>query len=217
LFKDEQFFFNEDDDSTPVHVNESSHPEDVVTVGDLIKCLRVNAKLDDKAMFRVNKAEAMLFDVHSKGGTTVIDIVPAKDARRMDEDVELSLDGRMPEDYITMGDLVKLGKQSYPHNATGWIIDNIVGIVDGKVIDFKDVKYARPETYPSNGIFYLLDGKPASYDAAKTEIGAVLSENSSNKKEDAVNEAITYEQWQEAAEWFDNNGYDLEDDEVRQE
>lgn len=222
VFKDEEFFFNEKEKVDEVTDEEAAlseaarQPEDVVTVEDFIELLRRNAKLDDKLMFRVNKASAMLFNVNSRAGTAVVDIIPAKDSRRLDEDIVLDLNG-MIDDFLTMGDLVRLGKKAWPHNSTGWMIDNIAAVVDGKVIDFKDAKYARTENYLSNGTFFLLDGKPASYDAAKTEIDTMLSENSGDKKKDVVNEAITHEQWQEAAEWFDNNGYDLEDDEVRQE
>lgn len=86
-------------------------PEDVVTVDDLISMLRSHASLDDKLMFRVNKQEHSLFDIHSKGGVTVIDLVKGK----------------------------------------------------------------------------------------------------------YMNESITPEQWKEAADWFNSNGYEVEDDEVRLE
>lgn len=223
VFKDEEFFsFDEKEKVDEVSDEEAAlseaarQPEDVVTVEDFIEFLRRDTKLDDKLMFRVNKASAMLFNVNSRAGTAVVDIIPAKDSRRLDEDIVLDLDG-MADDFLTMDDLVRLGKKAWPNNSTGWIIDNIAAVVDGKVVDFKDVKYVRPEGYPSNGTFFLIDGKPASYDAVKTEIDATLSENSNDKKEDVVNEAITHEQWQEAIDWFNNNGYEIEDDEVRLE
>ena len=60
--------------------NESVHQaEDVVTVSDLIELLNRDAKLDDKIMFRVHKKNGMLFAVNSRGGTVVVDIVPAMD------------------------------------------------------------------------------------------------------------------------------------------
>ena len=61
------------------------NPEDVVTVGDFIELLRSRTDLDDKLVLRVAKKTAMLFDVNSKAGTTVIDIIPSIDAKRVNE------------------------------------------------------------------------------------------------------------------------------------
>lgn len=177
-------------------------PEDVVTVGDFIELLRRRTKLDDKIVFRCDKEERALLDVTSKAGVTVVDVLDAK--ANVLEDVELSLDG-MSEDFLTVADLERMGRKSYPNSDTAWKLDNIAGVVDGKVVDFKDVKYVRPEGYPSNGTFFLLDGKPASDEAVKTEIGVILSESTSE----------TPENWQAAADWFTANGYPIEDDEAR--
>ena len=113
-FKD---IVKEDDDIRSFEdIAESTRqPEDVVTVEDFIELLRRRAKLTDKIMFRVYKKNGMLLDINSRGGTAVVDIVPA-----MDE----------------------------------------------------------------------------------------------NEK---VNESITPEQWEEAAAWFNANGYEIEDDEARLE
>lgn len=212
LFKDEEFFFekkqhavSETSDEDAALDESARSPEDVVTVGDFIELLRTRTKLDDKLMLRVHKKEAMLFDVNSRGGVTVVDIVPS--AGRMNEDVELSLDG-MHDDFLTVGDLARLGKQAYPHNSTGWMTDNIAGIVDGKVIDFTDVKYARPERYPSNGTFFLLDGKANSIDAYNAAKETMMNEST---VED------TPENWKEAADWFSSNGCPIEDNEDRLE
>ena len=185
-------------------LDEAVEPEDVVTVGDFIELLRRRTNLDDKIVIRCNKKEKVLFDVESKAGTAIVDILDAK--ARMLENIELDLNG-MAEDFLTASDLERMGKTSYPKNANAWKLDNIAGVVNGKVVDFKDVKYARPEGYPSNGTFFLLDGKPASYEAVKAEIGVMLSENV----------AETPENWQIAANWFTANGYPIEDDEDRLE
>ena len=67
-------------------LNESSrNPEDVVTVEDFIELLRARTNLDDKLMFRSYKKEALLFDVNSKAGITIVDIVPSADAKRISE------------------------------------------------------------------------------------------------------------------------------------
>ena len=101
VFKDEEFFFNEKAEQTQdneavdedTRLSEASRqPEDVVTVGDFIELLRTRADLDDKLMLRVAKKTAMLFDVNSRAGTTVVDIVPALDAKRLDEDEKTMLD-----------------------------------------------------------------------------------------------------------------------------
>ena len=94
LFKDEEFFFNEKDNEEQMNevtdeeaaLDESSrNPEDVVTVEDFIELLRARTNLDDKLMFRAYKKEALLFDVNSRAGITIIDIVPSVDAKRISE------------------------------------------------------------------------------------------------------------------------------------
>lgn len=241
VFKDEEFFFNEKaeqmqdneavDEDTQLS-EASRQPEDVVTVGDFIELLRTRADLDDKLMLRVAKKTAMLFDVNSRAGTTVVDIVPALDAKRLDEDektmldvedltkelqskanapidlvvvnadgnpyyvtkvvpkktsvilstraagvnenvdvnedIELHADHTL-EDFMTVADLRKLGQSTYKNNSDAWILDNIAGIVNGKVVDFSKVKYVRPEGYPSNGTFFLMDNSDASLAAYEKE------------------------------------------------
>ena len=94
LFKDEEFFFNEKDNEEQMNevtdeeaaLDESSrNPEDVVTVEDFIELLRARTNLDDKLMFRAYKKEALLFDVNSRAGITIVDIVPSADAKRISE------------------------------------------------------------------------------------------------------------------------------------
>lgn len=200
LFKGEEFFFETEDEEAAL--DEAVEPEDVVTVGDFIEILRRRTQLDDKIVFRCNKKEKVLFDVESKAGTAIVDVLDAK--ARMLENIELDLDG-MSEDFLIIADLERMGKKSYPKNGNAWKLDNIAGVVDGKVVDFKDVKYARPEGYPSNGTFFLLDGKPASYEAVKAEIGITLSESVED----------TPDNWKIAADWFTANGYPIEDDDAR--
>ena len=171
LFKDEEFFFEQEDESALDE--DATEPEDVVTVGDFIELLRRNSKLDDKLVFRSNKKEMILFDVNSKGGTTLVDIIDRKSG--MLESVELDLESNINGDYLTISDLEKMGKKAWPHNSTAWKIDNIAGIVNGKVVDFMNVKYIRPD-YPSNGTFYLLDGKPESLEAFNAEKDIILNE-----------------------------------------
>ena len=237
-------------DFSKVNVNESARqPEDVVTVDDLVSVLRRNGNPNDKVMFRIDKKECMLFDINSKGGTTVVDIVKGKpmseaydktheekweematwfnghgyeiedDEDRLDqiapqgdsilfkkgkrpdgkdadksmsfddaweiyqslkngqlnEDVELETTG-LSEDFITPNDLERIGQDAYKHNKDGWKDDNIAAIVNGKVVDCNIVKYIRPEGYPSNGTFFLLDGTKASLDAYENEKKIMLSE-----------------------------------------
>ena len=94
LFKDEEFFFNEKENEEQMNevtdeeaaLDESArNPEDVVTVEDFIELLRARTNLDDKLMFRAYKKEALLFDVNSKAGITIVDIVPSADAKRISE------------------------------------------------------------------------------------------------------------------------------------
>ena len=155
-------------------------PEDVVTVEDFITMLKTHAQPNDKLLFRVNKQEHSLFDAHSKGGVAVIDFVKGK---YMNEDVELEAN-EMANDFMTVSDLQRIGKKAYPNSDSAWLIDNIAGIVNGKVIDFSKIKYARPEGYPSNGTFFLLDGTQASLDAYEKEKAMMLSESDIVKKAD---------------------------------
>ena len=94
LFKDEEFFFNEKENEDQMNevtdeeaaLDESArNPEDVVTVEDFIELLRSRTNPDDKLMFRACKKEALLFDVNSKAGITIVDIVPSADAKRISE------------------------------------------------------------------------------------------------------------------------------------
>ena len=55
-------------------VTEEDVPEN--TVGALVKVLQKNCKDEDKLLFRVNKKECFIFDICSKNGTAVIDMVP---------------------------------------------------------------------------------------------------------------------------------------------
>jgi hypothetical protein len=203
-----------------------------VTIEDLIAMTKTHARPDDKVMFRINKEECSLFDLHSKGGIAVFDfvkgrlhesendnkddnamnetdddfmtvsdlvdelqdsttspnldlvlanvegnpyyitkVVPKKNAvllrcmpAGLNENVELDSNGTL-DDFMTVGDLRDIGQKAYPHNTSAWLVDNIAGIVDGKVIDFKFVKYVRPEGYPSNGTFFLLDDANSSIEA----------------------------------------------------
>lgn len=94
LFKDEEFFFNEKENEEQMNevadeeaaLDESArNPEDVVTVEDFIELLRSRTNLNDKLMFRAYKKEALLFDINSKAGITIVDIVPSADAKRISE------------------------------------------------------------------------------------------------------------------------------------
>ena len=251
LFKDEEFFFNENDanedqmnevtDEEAALDESARNPEDVVTVGDFIELLRSRTDLDDKLVLRVAKKTAMLFDVNSKAGTTVIDIIPSIDAKRVNEsendaplsvsdlidelkdstsspnldlalanvegnpyyitkvvakknavllrcipagfneNVELDSNGTL-DDFMTVGDLRDLGQKAYPNSRDAWLVDNIAGIVNGKVIDFKSIKYVRPEGYPSNGTFFLLDKSEASLAAYEKEKALMLSEKDNDMK-----------------------------------
>lgn len=160
-------------------------PEDVVTVGDFIELLRRRTKLDDKIVFRTNKKEMVLLDVISKGGVAVVDSVVGNS--RMNEDVELTADSPI-EDFMTVADLQKLGQSTYKNNSDAWLLDNIAGIVNGKIVDFSKVKYVRSEGYPTNGTFFLMDGTNASLEAYEKEKAIMLSE----KEKQDVNEGRSW-------------------------
>lgn len=66
-------------------------------------------------------------------------------------------------------DLKRLGTNAYPHNKEAWMWDSLVGVVDGKVVDFEEVEHFKP-TYPGEGSFFLLDGTEASKKAYEKEV-----------------------------------------------
>lgn len=63
---------------------------------------------------------------------------------------------------MSVNDLKRVGKDTYPHNKDAWMLDSIAGIVNGKVVDFTKIKYVRAEGYPTNGTFFLMDNSDAS-------------------------------------------------------
>ena len=98
-FKGEEFFFNEKEKEEQMNevsdeeaaLDESAQqPEDVVTVGDFVELLESRTKLDDKIMFRTNKSPCVLFDVQSKGGTALVDLVKGKYNDNVLEDEEMN-------------------------------------------------------------------------------------------------------------------------------
>ena len=69
------------------NINEAARsPEDVVTVDDFISVLKRNANPNDKIAFRSyrDKNEMAVFDIHSKGGVTVVDVVAKKKVNETD-------------------------------------------------------------------------------------------------------------------------------------
>ena len=104
-----------------------------------------------------------------------------KDGKKpVNEDIELDADGPI-EDFMTIADLRKLGQSTYKHNSDAWILDTIVGVVNGKLVDFAKVKYVRSESYPTNGTFFLMDGTDASAEAVEKEKSIMLGEKEVNE------------------------------------
>ena len=180
FFEEADKEINETEDKA-VALNESKNdPEDVVTVKDFIYLLREKTDLDDKISFRANKKENVLLNVDSKNGYAVIDFVDGK--KRFNEHVELATDElRFPDEGMMIKDIQNIGINAYPRNRYGWMTDNIVGVVDGKVVEFKDIKYIRPD-YPTNGTFYLIDGKPESLKAFEQHKELILNEKENMKE-----------------------------------
>ena len=148
-------------------------PEDVVTVKDLIVLLNAHAKQDDKLMFRCNKKTVSLFDVRSKNGIAVVDLVPSN--LNMLENEDQIKESKITGEYCNVDDLRLAAKDAYPENKDEWMTDDIVGIVNGNVVDFKEVQHFKPD-YPSEGTFFLLDGTKASKDAYEKQIEFMINE-----------------------------------------
>ena len=217
-----------------------------VTVGDFKKSLARNlAKDNDKLMFRVNKQAYEVFDMHGKGGTFVIDLIP-QITNNLNEDIiedpeidtaadlidtindatngninssvvkiqdnngreyditsisgyrsdlyigikdktsilesKSTNEAEKSSDYMNVFDLRKIGQPAYPNNKEGWMWDSLVGIIDGKVRDFNEVEHFKPD-YPSEGVFFLLDGTEASRKAYEKEVSRMMNENSKDVNE----------------------------------
>ena len=109
-----------------------------------------------------------------------------KDGKKpVNEDIELGADSPT-EDFMTVKDLERVGKATYPNNDTAWMFDTIAGVVNGKVVDFSKIKYVRSESYPTNGTFFLMDGTTASLEAYEKEKAVMLSEKDKEPRD--VNE-----------------------------
>lgn len=187
--------------------NESD--DDFMTVSDLVNELQDSTSVPtlDVVIANVEDNPYYVTKVIPKKRAVLLRCIPAG---TMNENVELDSNETL-DDFMTVSDLRDLGQKAYPHSTSAWLVDNIAGIVDGKVIDFKSVKYVRPEGYPSNGTFFLLDDANSSIEAYQKAKELMLSEK------ETTNESITPAQWQEAAAWFNANGYPIEDDEARLE
>ena len=125
-------------------------------------------------MFRVNKKPYEVFDMHAKGGTCVIDLIPQV-ANELNESEPAG-------DFMNVSDLKLLGQRAYPRHKDAWQYETIVGVVNGKVVDFKEVEHFKPD-YPSEGTFFLLDGSEASRQAYEKEVDVMMSESSKNMNE----------------------------------
>lgn len=208
VFKDEEFFFKENDNEDALY--ESN--EDMFTVSDLIDELQDATKSPnlDLVLLNVNGNPYYVTAVVPKKNAVLLRARPAgiHEKEKVNEDVEIDSDETM-DDFMTVGDLKRVGQSAYKNSDSAWLVDNIAGIVNGKVVDFTKIKYVRPERYPSNGTFFLLDKSEASLVAYEKEKALMLSEK------ETTNESITPAQWQEAAAWFNANGYPIEDDEAR--
>lgn len=64
-------------------------------------------------------------------------------------------------DIMSVADLKRIGEEKYPRNKDGWMYDSIVGVINGKIVDFAEVEHFKPD-YPGEGTFFLLDGSSAS-------------------------------------------------------
>lgn len=80
VFNGEEFFNEKacaESDEVDPELDESTRPEDVATVGDLILLLKTHDP-KDQVMFRADKQEYSLVDVQSKDGVTVLDFAKGK-------------------------------------------------------------------------------------------------------------------------------------------
>ena len=173
VFKDEEFFFNENDNKT---LDESSTTKDVVTVEDFMDALRSDASLDDKVAFIAGNKAYALDDIRSKGGVTVIDFVE-KNAEQLNESIDSEEDEDAP---LSVSDLIDELKDSTRSPNLDLALANVEG----------NPYYITKVVAKKNAV--LLRCRPAG-----------------------MNESLSYDQWREAFDWFNANGYPIEDDEGR--
>ena len=72
--EDEDAALSEDEDASTKAINEANM--DIVTVKDLVARINTYSKPTDKIMFSVRSKSYEVFDMHGKGGTFVIELIP---------------------------------------------------------------------------------------------------------------------------------------------
>jgi len=99
----------EEDLFAPDLIDEADSPEDVVTVQDLINCLRKYAEPDDKIVFRCKKKNLIMemSDIMSKGTVAVVDLKPSYDE---DNDFDTLKEGRSSSYFRDFGGYAGTGR-----------------------------------------------------------------------------------------------------------
>ena len=108
---------------------------------------------------------------------TTIDLTPTilNEADDNIDDANMTNEDDIRGDFMCIDDLKTLGEKDYPHNKDAWMHDIVVGIVNGKTIDFSRVEHIKPN-YPGEGTFFLLDGTKESYNTFEKERNIMLNE-----------------------------------------
>jgi hypothetical protein len=135
------------------NINEAARsPEDVVTVDDFISVLKRNANPNDKIAFRSyrDKNEMAVFDIHSKGGVTVVDVVAKKKVDE-EEDVKESRSWYRGGYGGTGSSYSKLGGRAPRGEAIGWYaVDELDPKAKGKTYGWR----CGPSNFPFVDLLY---------------------------------------------------------------
>lgn len=238
LFKGEEFFFNEAS-TEDIDAALAESTDNIVTTKDFVSQMKRNLANDsDKLMFRVDKKPYEVFDMHGKGGTFVVDLIPQV-ANSLNEDIIEDPDIDTAADLIdTINDatngnvnsaIVKIedntGREYNITSISGYKGNLYVGIEMKNAIreSMKKPTYMPYKNYRDKIISFIEDGLLSWEEVGNEclqrmstdEIEAMVrdrdwdDDRASSDKESAND--ITDEQWNEAFKWFEENGFKVHD------
>lgn len=159
----------------PLDESQLNESGQFVTIKDLKDAFK-DGKDNEKIMFKVDDAAYDIESIEAKNGVYVISLV--KTVLNENEQIK---EEDLHDHYLTAADLKRIGTKAYPYNKDAWLQEIIVGIIDGRVVDFTHVEHVKPNV-PSPGIFYIMDGKSSSFKALDKEREVIMNEGFNNSR-----------------------------------
>ena len=240
LFKGEEFFFNEAS-AEDIDAALAESTDNIVTTKDFVSQMKRNLANDsDKIMFRVNKKPHEVFDMHGKGGTFVVDLIPQV-ANSLNEDIIEDPDIDTAADLIdTINDatngnvnsaIVKIedntGREYNITSISGYKGNLYIGLeMKNAIRESAKMKESTNMPYKNyyDKIISFIENGLLSWEEVGNEC---LQRMSDDEIKDMVQECgwdddhassldesaddITDEQWNEAFKWFEENGFKVHD------